>query len=192
MEAHILRSVRICALPPLNHARQNDEPVSSRGTRSDCPSYPCNLGLRGRTRALSLTRSPPPSSQPNGIDARVTDTDAPTYRGQDPHKVLAKHEKEKKDKYVEHCVARRCHFTPLVFSVDGLRGSEANAATKKLASRLAAKWKRTYSEVCGFVRSRLSITLVKTTSLCLRGARDPTARATHATWDSGVGLALYR
>jgi hypothetical protein len=125
------------------------------------------------------------------FDIRVTDTDAPSNRGQDPHKVLARHEKEKKDKYVDHCLARRRHFTPLVFSVDGLKGKEAEAATKRLASRLAAKWKRTYSEVCGFVRSRLSLTLVRTTSLCLRGARDPTARASHASWDSGVGLALY-
>jgi hypothetical protein len=126
------------------------------------------------------------------FDIRVTDTDAPTYRGQAPRKVLAKQEKEKKDKYVEHCLARRRHFTPLVFSVDGLRGIEAEAAVKRLASRLAAKWKRTYSEVCGYVRSRLALTLVRTTSLCLRGARDPTARATHAVWDSGTGLALYR
>jgi hypothetical protein len=44
-----------------------------------------------------------------------------------------------------------------------------------------AKWKRTYSEVFGFVRSRLSITLVRTTSMCLRGSRDPTARVNHAT-----------
>ena len=61
----------------------------------------------------------------------------------------------------------------------------------RIASRLAAKWKRTYSEVCGLVRSRLATTLVKTTRLCLRGARDPTARASHATWDSGIGLSLY-
>jgi hypothetical protein len=76
--------------------------------------------------------------------------------------------------------------------VDGLRGAEASAASKKLASRLSAKWKRTYSEVCGFVRSRLTITLVQTTSQCLRGAHDPTARASHATWESGAGLALYQ
>ncbi len=30
------------------------------------------------------------------FDIRITDTNAPTYRGQDPHKVLAKQEKEKK------------------------------------------------------------------------------------------------
>ena len=126
------------------------------------------------------------------FDIRVTDTDAPSNRNQDPHKVLARHEKEKKDKYVEPCLARRRTFTPLVFSVDGLRGAEASAASKKLASRLSAKWKRAYSEVCGFVRSRLAITLVRTTSQCLRGARDPTARASHATWETGAGLALYQ
>jgi hypothetical protein len=126
------------------------------------------------------------------FDIRVTDTDAPSYRGLPPKKILEKHEKEKKAKYLEPCLARRRHFTPLVFSVDGMRGAEAEAATKRLASRLASKWKRTYSEVCGFVRSRLALTLVRTTSLCLRGARDPSARASHATWDSGAGLALYR
>jgi hypothetical protein len=125
------------------------------------------------------------------FDIRITDTNAPTYRGQDPHKVLAKQEKEKKAKYVGPCLAGRRTFTPLVFSVDGLRGTEANAASKQLASRLSAKWKRAYSDVCGFVRSRLAITLVRTTSLCLLGARDPTARASHPTWESGTGLALY-
>jgi hypothetical protein len=100
--------------------------------------------------------------------------------------------RRKKDKYAEACLVRRRTFTPLMFAVDGLRGTEASAATKKLALRLSAKWKRTYSKVCcGFVRSRLLITLVQTTSLCFRGSRDPTAQANHATWDSGVGLALY-
>ena len=73
------------------------------------------------------------------FDARITDTDAPTYRGQDPAKVLAKHEKEKKEKYLQPCLDRRRHFTPLVFSVDGLRGAEATAATKRLAACLAHK-----------------------------------------------------
>ena len=79
-----------------------------------------------------------------------------------------------------------------MFPVDELRGAEAESATKRLSSLLASKWKRAYSEVCGFVRSRLAITLVRSASLCLRGARDPTARASFATWDSGVGLALYQ
>lgn len=126
------------------------------------------------------------------FDVRITDTDAPAYRGQDPAMVLLGHEKRKKDKYNDACLARRRTFTPLVFSVDGMRGPEATAASKRLASLLATKWKRTYSDVCGFVRSRLSIALVRTTSLCLRGARDPTARRQTVSWESGTGLGLYR
>jgi hypothetical protein len=126
------------------------------------------------------------------FDIRVTDTDTPSARGLDPAKILKRHEKEKRDKYLEPCLARRRHFTPLVFSVDGMRGVEAQAASKRLASRLSTKWKRTYSEVCGFVRSRLSVALARSTSLCLRSARDPSARKPSYQWDSGSGLGLYR
>ena len=126
------------------------------------------------------------------FDIRVTDTDAPSNRGQDPEKVLLRHEKEKKKKYLEPCLARRRHFTPLVFSVDGMRGQEATAASKRLAALLSVKWKRTYSEVCGFVRSRLSIALARSLTLCLRGARDPTARPHSFHWESGAGLSLYQ
>ena len=125
------------------------------------------------------------------FDVRVTDTDAPTYRGQDPSKVLEKHEREKKEKYLQSCLASRKQFTPLVFSVDGLMGVEARAASKRVASRLAAKWRRAYSEICGFVRSRLALALVRSTSLCLRGPRDdPAATGPRFTWDSGHGVSL--
>jgi hypothetical protein len=55
---------------------------------------------------------------------------------------LAKHEEEKKRKYLDACLESRRQFTPLVFSVDGLMGQECKAATKRLASTLAAKWRR--------------------------------------------------
>jgi hypothetical protein len=126
------------------------------------------------------------------FDVRITDTDAPSYRQQDVRKILEKHEKEKKKRYLQPCIEQRRHFTPLVFSVDGMMGSEAAAAAKCLASTLSTKWKRQYSEVCGFVRSRLSVALVRSMSMCLRNARDPTIRCSRATWDTGSGLGLYR
>ena len=85
------------------------------------------------------------------FDVRITDTDQPSNRNTDPTKVLLRHEKERKDKYDALCIARRRTFTPLVFSIDGLLCKGATAASKRLASNLAAKWKRSYSEVCGFV-----------------------------------------
>ena len=83
------------------------------------------------------------------------------------------------------------HFTPLVYSVDGLEGREAIAARKRLASRLAAKWNRQYSEVCGFVRSRLAFILVRATSRCFRGTRNPHKRSNQLDWAAGAGMRLY-
>jgi hypothetical protein len=107
-------------------------------------------------------------------------------------KVILRQEREKKAKYGALCVAQRRSFTPLVFSVDGLLGKEATAASKRQASSLASKWKRSYSEVCGFVRSRLSIALVRSSSRCLRANRTPTHRFRSSMWDSGTWLGLYR
>jgi hypothetical protein len=123
-------------------------------------------------------------------DVRVTDTDAPSHSGQDPFKVLAKQEREKRDLYEEPCNARRRDFTPLVFSVDGLMGEQATAVSRRLARRLSNKWGRSYSTVCGFVRSRLSISLVRSVSMLLRAPRDGAPPRDRPTWD-GSGLLLY-
>ena len=125
------------------------------------------------------------------FDIRVTDTDSASYRSTAPSKVLKRQEGEKKDKYGEACLAAHQHFTPLVYSVDGMEGGEAIAARKQLASRLAVKWNRNYAQVCGFVRSRLSFTLVRSTSRCLRGTRNPPPRHQGFPWAEGSGLRLY-
>ena len=90
------------------------------------------------------------------FDVRIADTDAPTYRNRNPAKVLAAHAKQK-DKYLEDSLSRRRHFTPLMFSEHGLRGVNATAAGNRLAVLLSAKWNRLYPDVCGYVRSRLTI-----------------------------------
>ena len=127
------------------------------------------------------------------FDVRITDTDALSNRRLDPAKVLRRQETEKKNKYGERCNQTQRHFTPLVYSVDGMEGSEAKAARKRLASRLAAKWKRQYSVLCGFVRARLSFALVRATSRCLRGTRDPyLKRPPPLEWVSGTGSRLLR
>ena len=125
------------------------------------------------------------------FNVQVTDTDAPSARGQDPMKILSKQECKKKDKYLVPCLERQCHFTPLVFLVDGLQGVEATAACKRLAVFLFKKWSRNYLEVCGFVHSCISLSLAWTTSLCLHGSQDPTSQIPLTQWDSGLGLGLY-
>jgi hypothetical protein len=75
----------------------------------------------------------------------VTDTDAKSYRSQDPHKVLATQEREKK-KYLQSCLEQRKHFTPFVVSTDELIGREAGELLRRLSLRLTdRRWERPYS-----------------------------------------------
>jgi hypothetical protein len=128
------------------------------------------------------------------IDVRVTDTDAKSNRSKDPKKVLEQHEKEKKKKYLQACLAQRRHFTPFVVSTDGLIGKEAKTLLKKLSSKLAVKWGEPYSKVCGYVNARMSIAIVRATHLCLRGSRIPTGQMSNRLpqWEDKAGLGLFR
>jgi hypothetical protein len=105
------------------------------------------------------------------LDVRITDTDAPVYRGKSSENVLAMHAKGKKDLYLRACVERRRSFAPLVYSVDGMAAKEAQAFEKRIASLLAVKWNRHYSEMCGFVRARMALAVVRGVTLKLRGSR---------------------
>jgi hypothetical protein len=107
------------------------------------------------------------------FDIRVMDTECPLQCGSDPGVFFKHHEVKKKQTYLAHCESECKHFTPLVFLVDGMMGVECDAARKRLASRLAKKWKRTYSKVCGVVCSRLAIALVQSASQCLRWDKNP-------------------
>ena len=60
----------------------------------------------------------------------------------------------------------------MVYSADGIPGAEALAAQKRLAALLSYKLKREYSEMCGFVRARMSLAIVISNSLLLRGPHD--------------------
>ena len=48
---------------------------------------------------------------------------------------------------------------------------EARAWEKRIASLLANKHDRQYSEMVGFVRSRMSLAIIRSNTMLLRGAR---------------------
>ena len=121
------------------------------------------------------------------MDVRVMDTDAKSYeRYVDCKKLLEAAAKEKKDKYLEACLERRRSFAPLVYSVDGMAAKEARAFEKRIASLLATKWDRRYSELCGIVRARMSLAVVRNNTLLLRGTR----MGKSATFQAEDGAAL--
>ena len=88
-----------------------------------------------------------------------------------PKKVLETHVKRKKDKYLQACLNRRWSFTPLVYSVNGMACKEAQAFEKRIASLLSDKWNRTYSELVGYVRGRMAMSILRSNTVCLRGVR---------------------
>ena len=96
--------------------------------------------------------------------------------------------------YLEACLQKRQHFYPFVASVDGLLGVEATATLKRLAIRLTTKWKKSYSKMCGYVKSRVAITFVRATHRCIRGYRVPAhwISIQRPQWEDDAGLNLFR
>jgi hypothetical protein len=58
-----------------------------------------------------------------------------------------------------------------VVSVDGLLAPEAINSLKQIARKLSDKWQRPYSAIFGYVKSRIGISVIRGTQLCLRGSR---------------------
>ena len=64
----------------------------------------------------------------------------------------------------------------MVYSADGIPGAETLAAQKRLATLLSYKLKQEYSEMCAFVRARMSLAIVRSNSLLLWVPHDNGAR----------------
>ena len=129
------------------------------------------------------------------VEVGVTDVDAMSNRSKDPHKALAAHEREKNKKGLGARLEQRRKFSPFVVSADGLPGGkEASILLEKLSARLAQKWEKPCSEVCGFVNARVSIAIVRAAHLCLRGSRIPTSKMCNRLpqWENKAGLGLFR
>ena len=124
----------------------------------------------------------------------VVNTDALSYIRQSPEKCLQEAERGKKKMYLEACLHQRQHFSPFVASVDGMLGVDTTATKKRISSRLATKWRQPYSKTCGYVKSRVAITLVRATHRCLRGSCVPAHQISvqRPRWEDGAGLSLFR
>ena len=110
------------------------------------------------------------------FDIRICDTDAKSYGNVSSEKVLERFARQKKEKYEEACRENRRDFTPMVYSVDGLACEAARAAEKRLGGLLAKKWDRRYSEMVAFIRQRMSLAIVRSNTMLLRGERANTWR----------------
>ena len=105
------------------------------------------------------------------FDVRITDTDSKSYGNTASDKLLERFAQLKRDKYEEACLEWRKDFTPLCYSVDGMVCKATRAAEKCLASLLSVKWDRQYSEMVNFIRTRMSLAVVRSNTLLLRSER---------------------
>ena len=109
------------------------------------------------------------------FDVRVFNPKAPTNRGPTLASTYARHEKEKRRNYQQRVVEiEHASFTPLVFSASGGMAKAAQVFYKRLASLVAEKRKESYSQVMGWIRTKLSFCLLRSAILCLRGSRQKT------------------
>ena len=65
-------------------------------------------------------------------------------------------------------------FTPLVFLASGGMAKAAQVFYKRLASLVEEKRKELYSQVMGWIRTKLSFCLLRSAILCLRESRQKT------------------
>jgi len=100
------------------------------------------------------------------------DPECKSYIGQNTKTLLNRFERAKKNKYLKPCLEHQKDFTPLVYTTDGIPGTETLAAEKKLASLLASRLQRTYSEMAFYVRARMTIAVLRCNTLLLRTSRD--------------------
>ena len=79
----------------------------------------------------------------------------------------------------------------MVYFADRIPGAEALAAHKRLATLLSYKLKQEYSEMCGFVKARMSLAIVRSNSLLPCGPCDKEARIwKHSELKDGMVMAL--
>ena len=155
------------------------EPVVDEAGDGRMPALRADLACRGvwepQTEAL--------------FDVRVMDTDAPSYGSISPETAIKRAEQEKKRKYLPPCERRHASFTPLVTSLDGFLGSEFQTLLRALAERLVERWQRPYSQIINWIRVRVTCSIIRAGSMCLRRGRRRW-RSVHEFSD-GAGVPMW-
>ena len=105
------------------------------------------------------------------VDVKVKDLDAKSCRKRNPEKVLRAAELAKRRKDAEECGEECKDFAPFVVSRDGMVGREARNLTTRLAKTLHQKWNIPFSRTSFFVKSRMSLAMLRSTTHVLCGER---------------------
>ena len=126
------------------------------------------------------------------VDVRVTNTDQKSYIEKKVESVLARQERENKNKYLADCIQERTDFTPFVVSVDGLLGREETLYIKQLARHLRDRWEKPISQILNFIHTKLSISILKASHQCIRGSMVTDEQRGRGIGQDGTSLGLFK
>lgn len=106
------------------------------------------------------------------FDVRVFNPYAPSNSTGSQAANYRRHEMEKRRTYERRILeVEHGSFTPLVLSTTGGWGPSAQITFKRLASLIAAKYKKPYSQTMSMIRCKVAFSLIDSAVMCLRGAR---------------------
>ena len=130
--------------------------------------------------------------KPTLMDTRILDPNAASYRKKPVEAVIASHEREKRRKYAQAAAEQRKDFCPFVVTRDGVTGRAAENVMRRIASTLADRWEMHYSRTSYFVRSRMSIAILRSSNHALYGER-VYARPKHhePMWTDNAAIDCY-
>ena len=108
------------------------------------------------------------------FDVRVTHVNSDTNKNKNTKKIFREHEEAKKREYMQRVLeVEHASFTPLIFGSNGGMGEEGQRFVSALSNKLAFKQNEKYSDIITWLRVRLSVHIIKSTLLCVRGSRTP-------------------
>ena len=118
------------------------------------------------------------SMQRTFLDVRVMHPNSPSYMNKPIQDLYVQHEDEKKRTYNHRIMhVEKGSFSPLIFSTTGGMGPEATRYHKRIAELLSVKRGESYSEVMNYIRTKLRISLLRSTLVAIRGERGRRRRA---------------
>lgn len=187
VDAHRLSDVRDePRTNPGRATRASASPASPAATSVVAPA------VANEERADTIVRNFWSTSRDCCFDVTMRNLDADSYWLRDPANVLASAAATKKKKHLRSCLENRRDFTPLVFSRDALIEREADYALKCIARKISKKWEIHYSWVCGYVKARMGLNIIRATTRCLYGSRVPIRLVScKPDWADGSGMAVW-
>ena len=108
------------------------------------------------------------------FDLRIKHVNSASQKNKSTATIFRQHEEARKREYPQSVLeVQNGTFTPLVFEENGGMGDECQRFKSHLSSSLAIQTGDSYAEICTWLRTRLSIEILKSAITCLRGSQVP-------------------